>query len=347
MYDFNWPRAYSFDRVYGQIKQSPEDFAVIEQLPEEPSGDGEHLWVKVRKVGQNTQWLAKQIARWAGVKPRDVSYAGLKDRHAVTEQTFSVHLPGQADPSFSDLEIEGVTILDAQRHSRKLKTGQLIGNEFRIRIRGAQQHIEVLESNWNLLTQHGAPNYFGVQRFGHGGHNVDKGVQFLNDEIRLPRHQQGIYLSSVRSYLFNEILAWRIRDGSWNRLIAGDFVQFNEGKAGFYCEEPDSKDTERCQQGTVSPCGSLPGISRDSYPALELREQEILSEFSGLIGGLTRKKVSRHFRKLRVFPERPSFESVDGDPLLSFFLPAGSFATSVVAELCELNTGNQGADWHE
>ncbi|TCS40732.1 tRNA pseudouridine(13) synthase TruD [Reinekea marinisedimentorum] len=342
---FDWPRAHRFDITEGRIKQLPEDFVVIERLPEEPCGEGEHLWLKVRKTGQNTQWLAKQLARWANVKPRDVSFAGLKDRQAVTEQTFSVHLPGKTDPDFSTLNIPNVEILSATRHSRKLKTGQLIGNRFVIRIRDSQLPANLLEQNWQQITEAGVPNYFGAQRFGMGGQNVEKGIQLLNG-ARFPRHLESLFLSSVRSYLFNLLLAERVKAGTWNTLIPGDFAQFTEGKAGFYCEHPSADDTERCVQGRLSPSGSLPGLSKDEFTALDDREGTVLESFQTVIEALHAKKVSRHFRKFRVIPEQPHFEVIDGDPVISFFLPAGCFATSVIAELCQLTEGD-GTECHE
>jgi tRNA pseudouridine13 synthase len=342
---FDWPRAHRFDLFDGKIKQQPDDFSVIERLPEEPVGEGEHLWLTVRKTGQNTQWVAKQISRWANVKPRDVSFAGLKDRQAVTEQTFSIHLPGQPDPDIDDFTVANVQILSARRHYRKLKTGQLIGNQFSVRIRSSGASLEQIEQNWQEVAAAGVPNYFGAQRFGHGGLNVEKGIQLLQG-ARFPRHQESLFLSSVRSYLFNELLAERIRAGNWNTLIAGDFAQFTEGKAGFYCEQPSPDDIARCNEGRLSPSGSLPGVSKDSFQELEHREARILAPYQPIIDALIKKKVSRHFRKFRVFPEKPSFGVEEGDPVLSFFLPAGCFATSVISELCKVSVGN-GTEWHE
>ncbi|TXR54061.1 tRNA pseudouridine(13) synthase TruD [Reinekea thalattae] len=343
---FNWPRAHAFALAEAQIKQSPEDFKVVEQLPEQPYGEGEHLWLLIEKTGQNTNWVAKQIARWANVKPRDVSFAGLKDRQAVTQQTFSIHLPGQENPDLDQFSVDGVTILSAERHSRKLKTGQLIGNQFTIRLRHCTKTPAEISAGWAQIVEQGVPNYFGSQRFGIDGLNVDKGIQLLTKTQRFPRHQESIYLSAVRSYLFNSLLAERVTQQTWNRLVAHEFAQFTEGKAGFYCAAPEPDDHERCLAGKLSPCGSLPGVSKDEFDELDQRESSVLEPWAEIITALKEKKVSRHFRKFRVFPERATLNFVDNDPVLSFFLPAGCFATTVISELCD-TTANLGEHWHE
>lgn len=117
--------------------------------------------------------------------------------------------------------------------------------------------VEQLQQNWLKIVESGVPNYFGSQRFGIDGQNVAKGMELLGG-ARFPRHLESIYLSSVRSYLFNLLLAERVKAGSWNALIPGDFAQFAEGKAGFYCQQPSVDDIERCAQGRLSPAGSLP-----------------------------------------------------------------------------------------
>jgi len=344
----HWPRAHRMPLSFGQIKSHNADFRVVERLPEVASGAGEHLWLTVAKDGQNTAWVARQLARWAGVGPRDVSYAGLKDRHGVTEQTFSLHLPGKLEPSVRLLQVDGLSVLEAKRHSRKLKTGQLVGNSFRIRLRNTEVPLEQLERNWQVLVEQGVPNYFGPQRFGHGGLNVHNGSEWLLGRIKAQRHLQSIYLSAVRSFLFNKLLAQRVLDNTWNRLIVGDFAQFTEGKAGFYCAEPEATDVERCLQAKISPCASLPGLSKDDFPALTARENVQLSSYGDLIAALEERQVARHFRKLRVFPEAAGFEVIDKDPVLSFFLPAGSFATSVLAELLtDQGFGLSDGGWHE
>ncbi len=328
-----WASAWAFSRSKGMLKTENSDFIVTERLPEQPSGEGEHVWLTLKKEGQNTAWVARQLSKWAGLKPRDVSYAGLKDRHAITQQTFSVHLPGKQTPSPHLIHIDGVTLVEAERHSRKLKTGQLIGNAFSIRVRQTDQPIEEIKKRWDHIVEHGVPNYFGPQRFGFDGQNVEKGTNWLLGNEKAPRQYQSIYLSAVRSYLFNQLLENRVKDGTWNVLIGGDFVQFTEGKSGFYCESPEQNDHDRCQQGKLSPCASLPGFNRESFEQLDPRENTQLSQHSELLNALIERKINRQFRKLRIFPENASFDVIESDPVFHFFLPAGSFATTVLTEL--------------
>lgn len=342
-----WPRAHGFDRSKGYLKQQNADFIVEEQLPESPDGEGEHLWLLLEKDGQNTAWVARQLAKWAGVKPRDVSYAGLKDRHAVTRQTFSIHLPGKSAPSPHLINIEGVKVISCDRHSRKLKTGQLIGNRFIIRVRGCDQSLDAMKKQWLTITSQGVPNYFGPQRFGHHGQNVDKGLDWLSGRIKMPRHQQSIYLSAVRSYFFNTLLARRVEERSWDQVLNGDFVQFTEGKTGFYVESMEEDVVSRCKSGALSPCASLIGKNKETFLVLDERERSQLTEYVDTIHALESKGVARQFRKLRVFPESASFSELDGDPVFSFFLPAGAFATTVLSELIEVQNSDEERDWNE
>jgi tRNA pseudouridine13 synthase len=337
----SWFRAHDLPLSQGVLKEQNTDFIVTERLPEQPSGEGEHIWLTIEKDGQNTAWVARQLAKWAGVKPRDVSYAGLKDRHAVTRQTFSVHLPGKVSPSTHLIHIDGVKLIDAQRHSRKLKTGQLIGNHFSIRLRQVSQSLEAIQQNWQKVITDGVPNYFGPQRFGFAGQNVEKGVDWILGRESAPRQHQSIYLSAVRSYLFNHLLEQRVKDGTWNRLIAGDFVQFTEGKSGFYCEQPEENDHARCDSGQLSACASLPGSIKEVFSTLDQRESQQLEPYESWVQALEQKNVARQFRKLRLLPENAQFEIVEGDPVLQFFLPAGSFATTVLSELFQWSDRHQ------
>lgn len=343
-----WSTAHGLARSTGQLKAVSSDFKVTERLPETPSGSGEHLWLRIVKDGQNTAWVARQISKWAGVKPRDVSYAGLKDRHAVTEQTFSVHLPGKQAPSVHLLHIDGVTVLDHSRNDKKLRTGQLIGNEFSIRIRGIQKHqLRDIESQWSVIAKKGVPNYFGAQRFGHLGQNVETGVQWLLSEQKLPRHQQSIYVSAVRSFLFNEILSNRIQQHNWDRPIDGDFLQFTEGKTGFYAEKITKSELQRASEGQLSPCASLVGRPKERFAVLDDRETNVLSRYSDICTALEMRGLVRQFRKMRVIPENPQLTWVEDDPVFKFFLPAGSYATSVLNEMFVFDSSEVAGDYYE
>jgi len=317
------------------LKDRPDDFQVEEVLPESPEGEGEHLWLTVEKTGQNTAWLARQLSRWANLPLRAVSYAGLKDRHAVTTQTFSLHLPGRADP-VQPLVIDGVRVLSQARHSRKLKTGQLVGNRFTIRLRQFDGDADTLVERWQTLVEQGVPNYFGLQRFGSGGANLERARQWFRGEAKLPRGQQSIHLSAVRSYLFNLLLSHRVADGSWNQLLPGDFTQFREGQGGFFCEQPGPDDLDRLADGRLSPTASLPGDRTGDTTAIDDWEASILADEQEWLDGLSARRMQRARRKTRVYPEGGELSWEAGDPVFHFFLPAGSYATMALREAVTL-----------
>lgn len=329
-FSLEFPTAWGQPVGTATLKQQPEDFQVIEVLPETPQGDGEHLWLTLEKTGQNTLWIARKLAQWAGIPQRAVSYAGLKDRHGVTRQTFSLHLMNQDAPE-SPFDLEGVIELARCRHGRKLRTGQLIGNQFRIRMRDYDGDPLAFEQRWQCLVDGGFPNYFGLQRFGHNGANLDRAERWLGGSLKLPRPQQGLHLSAMRSWLFNAQLARRVEQGNWNQLLPGDFAQFREGRGGFWCQEDDLADA-RVASGALSPTASLPGEARDSSVEFMARETEALAEHRDMVEALQAKRVDRTLRKLRVFPEQAQLAWEGTDPIMSFFLPAGSYATALLFE---------------
>lgn len=225
MDNFCW--LYAKPTCQGQIKALPEHFIVKENLGFEFAGKGEHFMVKIRKVGENTKYVVNELAKACGVKSRDVSWAGLKDRHAVTEQWISVHLPGKADPDLTDFVAEhpGIEVLETTRHDKKLRPGDLVGNWFQIRLLDLT-NAEELALKLEQVKMHGVPNYFGQQRFGHGGNNVIKARSWGNDEFRLrDKSKRSFYLSAARSWLFNMVLSTRIEQGCVNSLMVGDCLQ--------------------------------------------------------------------------------------------------------------------------
>ena len=110
-------------------------FDVTEDLGFDLSDDGEHDFLWIEKRDANTAWVARQLARHAGVSARDVGYAGLKDRQAVTTQWFSIHLPGRSDPDWAALDEPQIQVLECTRNRRKLRRGVHRANRFRLRLR--------------------------------------------------------------------------------------------------------------------------------------------------------------------------------------------------------------------
>jgi len=318
------------------FKQQPEDFRVDEQLPFELSGSGEHLWLQIRKRGCNTDWLAQQLAKYAGVKPVAVGYAGLKDRHAVTTQWFSIHLPGQPDPDLNALLSADIEILQHVRHGRKLQRGALSHNRFEIRLRSVEQH-EQIDARCRLIASQGVPNYFGEQRFGRGRDNLVQAERMFSDRhSRLPRQKRSIYLSAARSWLFNEILSRRILKQSWNRRMDGDVFML-EGKSACFRDDQSPDLEARLQAAEIHPSGALWGdgecMSSGEVFALE---QGVAEAYPLLASGLVAARVAQQRRALRLMPRAMQWHFAGEDCVLSFDLPAGAYATTLLRELVEL-----------
>ncbi len=175
------PFAFGGPPLRARLRAQPEDFFVDEDLGFSPDGVGEHVFVRVEKRGANTDWVARQIARFAGVAPDTVSYAGLKDRHAVTRQTFSVAVPIKRELAWDTLASDEFQVLDARRHGRKLKRGALKRNRFRIVLRDVDGDREAAQARLAAIAAHGVPNYFGEQRFGRDGDNVARAQAMFED----------------------------------------------------------------------------------------------------------------------------------------------------------------------
>jgi tRNA pseudouridine13 synthase len=320
----------------GLIRQSPEDFRVNEIPLLEPGGSGEHVWLQVRKRCENTSTVADKLARHAGVHPRNVSYAGQKDRNAVTEQWFSVHLPGRDEPDWSALDVENISVLQHVRHARKLQRGALRGNAFRIMLRDVTGERVQLEQRLQCVRAAGVPNYFGEQRFGRDGSNLLSAERlFANPRLKLSRHQRSMALSAARSLLFNQVLSRRVIAGSWDRPIAGDAMQLNGSHSFFVAEIVDAALRERAAEHDIHPTGPLCG--RGTTPVtgecLAL-ETAVIAGYKTLHEGLVAFGLRHERRALRVSVADLAWCWPEDDCLeLSFSLPAGSYATAVLREL--------------
>lgn len=324
--------------VRGRIRAAAEDFRVIELPQVEPAGEGEHAWLLIRKRGENTATVASELARLAGVPPRDVGYAGLKDRHAVTEQWFSVHLPGRSDPDWQTLDSGSITLLHSTRHTRKLRRGALLGNAFRLRVRGLAGGLDALHERLQQVAAAGVPNYFGEQRFGLGGSNLVTAVRLFDGaSLRLSRHKRGLALSSARAFLFNRVLGQRVVDGSWNRLLPGEAVQLAGSHSFFAAGEVDAELERRLREGDIHPSGPLAGRG-DPPVSGECRqlESDCLAPYAVMTRGLAAAGLKQERRALRVIARDMTWSWPVGDELLlEFSLPAGCYATSVLRELVQ------------
>ncbi|MFI4970733.1 MAG: tRNA pseudouridine(13) synthase TruD, partial [Lysobacterales bacterium] len=282
------PYAHGEPPASGLLRARPEDFRVEETLGFEPSGEGEHAFLLVEKTGANTEWVARQLADAAGAAPLAVGYAGLKDRHAVTRQTFTVQLPGRADPHWRALEIPGVRVLAVTRHNRKLKRGAHRGNRFRIRLRGVRGDFGAVDARIALIRSRGVPNYFGEQRFGRDAQNLAL-AEALFAGRRMPRAQRGFALSAARAELFNALLARRVADQVWDRALDGEVFMLDGSNAIFGPEPWNEELARRLATRDIHPTGPLWGRGElRSTAAARTLESEVAIAHAALADGLER-----------------------------------------------------------
>lgn len=329
----NLPCAHGGPAGSARLRVSPEDFVVREWLGFDADGEGDHLLLKVRKRGANTMWVAKQLARLGKIHPRDVGFAGLKDRDAVAEQAFTV--PGRsAVPNWLGITGDGFEVIDAQRTRRKLKRGALKGNDFEIVLREFSGDAAVLEQRLQTLAAAGAPNYFGPQRFGHNGSNIATAVAWFEGGPAPERADRGFALSAARSVIFNAVLAERINASTWDRLLDGDVVNLNGSGSFFLAESVDDTLRDRCRQLDVHPTGPMwHGEDLLSKGAIAELEKQTARRYTVLAEGLAKAKMEPERRPLRVPVRELKWRIEGGDVHLQFRLQRGSFATAVLHEL--------------
>ena len=323
-----------------RIRTVAEDFRVEELDAFEASGEGEHLLLSIEKRSMNTGFVARELARWAGVPEHAVGWAGQKDRHAVTVQRFSVQLPGREAPDLASLEREGMRVLAQARHRRKLSRGALAGNRFVLVLREVIGERDAIEARLAQVAARGVPNAFGGQRFGHGGGNVGKALAMFAQGARgarMGREQRSMLLSAARSVLFNRVLEARVADGSWDEGMDGE-VWMLDGSRSVFGPEPWSEAlAQRLAGFDIHPSGPLWGRgtlrSEGGCRALELAALDDV-ESMALRNGLERAGLEQERRALRVLPEGLRWDWPDPSSLqLSFSLPPGSYATAVLAQL--------------
>lgn len=314
----------------GVLRHVPGDFWV-EEVPAYPlSGSGEFVYLHIEKTGHTTAHVVRELCAQLGVRDRDVGVAGLKDRHAVTRQWLS--LPGKFERQLERFALEGVRVIDVTRHTNKLGLGHLHGNRFAVRVREAAGQAERAALILGELERLGVPNYFGPQRFGLGGLNAEEGLRVLRGESKLrdPRVRRFL-TSSVQSAVFNEFVSLRLRRDVFMQVVPGDLAKKHQ-TGGVFLVEDGLLESPRVQTGEISATGTLFG--RKAKPltlaAGEL-ESEALGRFDLTPAAFDSRKGDRRFT--RVFPAQPGIESHPDGFTVSFTLPRGSFATSVLREI--------------
>lgn len=347
-------------------KSHNTDFVVNEVLPLDFTGEGEHLWLHIEKSGVNTAYLAKLLSEWAEIPLRDVGYSGLKDRHALTTQWFSLRIPKKQlpEPEFAPVDIgdnESVSILAQHWHNKKLNRGTHRANQFVITLRDIELENDdklSVEQHLQNISTNGVPNYFGPQRFGWNGNNVIEALRLFarptpenrpqpkkNKRKRAPREQNAMELSAARSLLFNEILAARVREGSWNTGLTGEVFNLDGSGSIFTSEAIDETLHARVASGDIHPTGVLWGIGNDKVSSMAAQLENDVIQNSPLLTqlamGLEKREVKAQRRALRLPIEALSWDwqgggnSSEQTLVLNFTLTTGSFATSVLASLVQ------------
>ena len=323
----------------GRIRSTPDDFCVEERPLYLPCGEGEHLYIRVKKRGLSTPDLVLRLASQLHVKAQTIGVAGLKDAQAVTTQMLS--LQGVKAETISALPTdERLLALEVLgRHRNRLRKGHHAGNQFRLVIRDVRERSQDdLQQLFDELVRRGVPNYFGPQRQGRSGTNFQLGAELLQDAARrnkMPRNKRIWFMNAYQSHVFNRIVAKRIE--SIDRVFLGDWAMKSENGACFPVEQPEVEQP-RADRFEISPTGPLFGSRAPWATGVPGDiEREVVAELGTTPELLSKAGAECGFRgerrALRVRLNELSW-SLEGTVLtLGFWLPPGSYATSVLREV--------------
>ncbi|MFO2967430.1 tRNA pseudouridine(13) synthase TruD [Legionella pneumophila serogroup 1] len=337
MYSLNWPRAYGIPNSTATFKLCPEDFQVNELFEGQFSGEGEHIVLKIEKKGLTTEEVVKSLARLINKPIKLISYAGLKDKQALTTQWLSIHAPGEVIEGIETLEAPGWKILECTRHNKKLRPGFLSGNHFTITLRNVSNETDLIHRIEQIKLK-GVPNYFGEQRFGRDGGNLIKAEEILVQGRKVKdRFLKGMYFSAARSWLYNLILSRRVKESSWNLPLLGDVIQLVGSNSVFVNDKSmDEQLLQRIGEKDVSPASPLPGRSKNLVKGTALQIiNEVYAEWSAWLDGLEKNGLEEAWRANILYPEQIEYRINQGTVELSFVLPAGAYATVVLRELVQ------------
>ncbi|NOX67710.1 MAG: tRNA pseudouridine(13) synthase TruD [Gammaproteobacteria bacterium] len=328
----SWQHSGGRTTATGQLRVEPQDFEVVEIPSFELQGEGEHDYLYIEKTDANTPWVARALARHAAVPVRDVGYAGMKDRRAVTRQWFSVRRPGGVKADWQQLALEGVSVLEIRRHNRKLRRGAHHGNRFKIRIRDLSDPDSTVQARLEAISEAGVPNYFGEQRFGRNGSNIGL-AERLFARKRMPREQRSIALSAARALIFNEVLSARVLAGNWNTILAGEVANLDGSGSLFPVTDADTDLQQRCRDFDIHPTGPLWGKGAPTTigEVAEI-EMQAAAHHEKLTTGLE-KMTDEGRRALRLVVRDLNWEWRADNLVLEFSLFRGGFATAVLREI--------------
>lgn len=351
--DFELPYiTANFAGIGGKIRAEPEHF-IVEEIPlYEPGGEGQHLYVNLTKVGLTTKSVQKELAKLFDLQRNDIGFAGMKDKFARTTQTFSLSV-GHGQASAADESAKRiadalpVTVNWARLHNNKLKTGHLLGNRFQIRVTSLNDSAEEAQKQAtqivDLLRESGVPNFFGPQRFGHNGANVERGLEIIRSGKRSRNRKdkwlQKFLISSYQSYLCNQYLAQRVESGAFDHLLLGDIAKKYE-TGGIFDVEDLTAEEPRYQAKEISFTAPIFGPKmRQAHNAAAELEESILAATDVTIDDFAKVKVEGTRRLGRLL--LPDIEILPtGDEAcidIAFSLPKGAFATTVLREIMKVD----------
>lgn len=328
--------------IGGRLRAKIEHFCVDEIPLYEASGEGEHLYINITKEGITSKAVQLSLAKLLSTPQSGVGMAGLKDKNALTTQTFSVHT-GFRDEAFVEeasnriADELGLKVNWAKYHRNKLKTGHLLGNRFAIVVSDvaceASECLDRCSAIATLLQERGVPNYFGPQRFGRRGGNVQQGLDILRGEAhRRDKWLRKFLVGSVQSQLCNVYLAERVRMGLFDRLLSGDVAKkYDTG--GMFAVEDLAAEQARYEAHEISFTAPIFGpkmwAAQDESGDLETR---ILESASLSLEDFERARTSGTRRLGRLFVEDLTIAAHEEGIRLAFSLPKGAYATTVLRE---------------
>ncbi len=314
------------NRATGIFKKLPEDFVVHEVLDWDFTGQGEHIFLQIEKTGCNTTWVAKQLARFYGVPPRDVSYSGLKDRHAVTTQYFSVRVPGVKAGQYDIPQHDEYRVVSHVLHHKKLKRGNHRYNDFIIRLRDVTGDTKLIDKRLRFIRDKGCPNFFDSQRFGRENNNLARLMAWITGEIELrKRDEKSIVLSALRASIFNRQLGERVENKTWKQIVAGDRVILDGSHSHFIPECVDEEIAQRAADKDIHPAGILVGAESDFCEKSEMLETL-----------MRREHLKEDYRPLRLNIKNLNWRQEGKDYIIRMRLPSGAYASGVIKQVFDI-----------
>ena len=322
--------------IGGRIKESPRDF-LVEEVPLYPfSGEGDHLFIKVEKEEATTLDVVRALCDLLGLSQKEVGYAGMKDKVALTRQWFSLPAGKVDERALSSLEDRGFRVLDLTRHTNKLRVGHLKGNRFRVVVKGVvPDALERAKAKLEVIATRGMPNYYHGQRWGQDSGNVKAGLALLKRGKRgkTSPYRARLLVSAVSAWLFNRYLDWRLDEGVFGRALAGDIARKRD-TGGLFMVEDDGAETLRLEAGEIDITGPIYGSKLWMAQGIPGEKERSLLEEAGLtLASFKPFKSLGTRRPLRVAPGDMEVTQERDTLILSFFLPAGSYATVLLEEL--------------